>query len=311
MLCVLLPLALHLSTDTRPRTVDSVAPTAKQSAAIHAESPVSSITPGDELRDAVKSTASVAQTPASANYTLSRPVPAPPAVGAPDKGKQLMNFLTGKGHSKRRGTPHRDSTSRLSIPLSKPLEPLPLPPRLQVGNSWSTVGTNFGNSYADGLSTLKDLSKQVATSCASNVTENREVKSLLQHIARWNAHGPVLNYQPTATGGTDTDNNTQFEFVVAVMASNRPAYLGLLLEVLDRTPHPASLLVIISHDGLDGSTLDAVSTMVDNVRVKQLVFPLARSLLCDNFPARGTRDCHEDAVRAHGAAPKCRGDVDT
>ena len=88
-------------------------------------------------------------------------------------------------------------------------------------------------------------------------------------------------------------------------------YLSLVLEALDRMLCPKSVLVIVSHDGLDGPTLDAVTMTVENLRVKQLVFPLGRSLLAGHFPARTPDDCTQEHFNGARLPQGCRGDTDT
>ena len=85
----------------------------------------------------------------------------------------------------------------------------------------------------------------------------------------------------------------------------------LLLEALDRMPRPESVLVIVSHDGLHAPTLETVQTAVEHLRVKQLVFPLARSLLGSHFPGREPQDCADDGPEdtLRGSYP-CHGETD-
>ena len=195
--------------------------------------------------------------------------------------------------------------------------PLPLPPRPRLQNPWSTVGTSFSAGYANGLSTLQALASKVeAYSAQGTAAQSGDVEALLQQIARWNAYGPVLNYDHSGASDKHTRHGmpadeTKFEYIVAVMASSRPAYLGLLLEVLDRMPRPDSILVIVSHDGLHAPTLEAVQTVVENLRVKQLVFPLARSLLGNHFPGREPQDCADDGTVPATDPYVCQGDTDT
>ena len=80
-----------------------------------------------------------------------------------------------------------------------------------------------------------------------------------------NAYGPVKNLPPPGTA-----DRLDFKFVIAVMASRRPAYLSLLLQVLERIPRPESVLLVVSHDGLDEATVKLVSGAVRRLRVKQL-----------------------------------------
>ena len=68
----------------------------------------------------------------------------------------------------------------------------------------------------------------------------------------------------------DTAGRLEFKFIIAVMASHRPAYLSLLLQVLERIPRPESVLLVVSHDGLDEATVKLVSGAVRRLRVKQL-----------------------------------------
>jgi hypothetical protein len=161
-------------------------------------------------------------------------------------------------------------------------------------------------------------SKVGAYSAQGAAAQSGDVEALLQQIARWNAYGPVLNFDHSGASDKDSslagtpDGEAKFEYIVAVMASSRPAYLSLLLEALDRMPRPESVLVIVSHDGLHAPTLAAVQTVVKNLRVKQLVFPLARSLLGRHFPGREPQDCADDGMEnTLGGSYACHGETDT
>eukprot|EP01046_Picozoa_sp_COSAG06_P046513 COSAG06_NODE_6598_length_2860_cov_1.817095_2_plen_368_part_00 len=285
----------------------------------------------------------------------------------------------GGGHKKRSGSSGGTSSSTTSgLPaaaatsldqpstLDEPqpqqqVPPPPLPPPI-AGDPWSTVGTassvgGRGGGYADGLATLQRLAASAATAAAianaagtglgadthahdhEDEAEVVEVEALLREISRWNAFGPVLNYdhndrRPAGSKGKgkgsgggdgvkaddpeqheaasdDDEEDRGYDYVIAIMTSSRPAYLSLLLEALDRcgtnpaalfsslfwfvsarftkrqhericqdrlgtslvieteelndetenrfagrTPRPESLLVIVSHDGLDPLTIE-------------------------------------------------------
>lgn len=94
------------------------------------------------------------------------------------------------------------------------------------------------------------------------------------------------------------------EAVVVVQVHNRPAYLKMLIQSLEKVVGVQNTLLIFSHDYFS----EEISNMVKGItfcRVLQIYFPYSIQLYPDEFPGQDPRDCPRDISKEDAIKKRC------
>lgn len=94
------------------------------------------------------------------------------------------------------------------------------------------------------------------------------------------------------------------EAVVVVQVHNRPAYLKMLIQSLEKVVGVQNTLLIFSHDYFS----EEISNMVKGItfcRVLQIYFPYSIQLYPNEFPGQDPRDCPRDISKEDAIKKRC------
>lgn len=94
------------------------------------------------------------------------------------------------------------------------------------------------------------------------------------------------------------------EVVIVVQVHNRPAYLKMLIQSLEKAAEIHKFLVIFSHDYFSEDIIDLVKE-ITFCKVLQIHFPYSTQLYPNEFPGQDPRDCPRDISKENARKTRC------
>lgn len=94
------------------------------------------------------------------------------------------------------------------------------------------------------------------------------------------------------------------QLVLVVQVHNRPEYLKLLIESLEKAAEVHSFLLIFSHDYFS-EEIDSIVKGITFCKVLQIYFPFSTQLYLNEFPGQDPQDCPRDISRDKAVKTGC------
>lgn len=94
------------------------------------------------------------------------------------------------------------------------------------------------------------------------------------------------------------------QLVLVVQVHNRPEYLKLLIESLQKAAEVHSFLLIFSHDYFS-QEINAIVQSITFCKVLQIYFPFSTQLYPNEFPGKDPKDCPRDISKADAIRTRC------
>lgn len=94
------------------------------------------------------------------------------------------------------------------------------------------------------------------------------------------------------------------QLVLVVQVHNRPEYLKLLIESLEKAAEVHSFLLIFSHDYFS-EEINSIVQGITFCKVLQIYFPFSTQLYLNEFPGQDPRDCPRDISKDNAVKTGC------
>lgn len=94
------------------------------------------------------------------------------------------------------------------------------------------------------------------------------------------------------------------QLVLVVQVHNRPEYLKLLIESLEKAAEVHSFLLIFSHDYFS-EEMNSIVQGITFCKVLQIYFPFSTQLYVNEFPGQDPRDCPRDISKENAVKKGC------
>lgn len=95
------------------------------------------------------------------------------------------------------------------------------------------------------------------------------------------------------------------QLVLVVQVHNRPEYLRLLIQSLEKAAEVHSFLLIFSHDYFS-EEINSIVQGIKFCRVLQIYFPFSTQLYLNEFPGQDPRDCPRDISKDNAEKTGCQ-----